>query len=334
MHTRIHRWLVTTIVFEALFLSAGAFICLPTGARADSGTIQLQQIPNILDEIEGSDFIPPGVDTNLVISSGVGTNGNGRVVLTKSGGVQDFLVTANRLPPGANAFNFSYGVFIADAPGSTNFTLVGVMDLVHPGLKNTRWVLHYSQNGSAPPQLGVADLSSLSGLEIRIISSPLSPNPNKVYLHAILPPVLPDPSVLSGVKKIAMSRPAAGVGSPPSPRAEGTLTVKFDGVRGRTIISIHASKLARGTGYAVFLENAPGAGIYQELEEFNEPKFSNAVTGGSLTLDTKKGNPIDFFADTAGDLAGRTIVVTDPFFDAFNPSDSSIHLIATMPPIP
>jgi hypothetical protein len=51
-------------------------------------------------------------------------------------------------------------------------------------------------------------------------------------------------------------------------------------------------------------------------------------------LDTQKGTPIDFFANTAGDLAGRTIVVVDPFFDAFIPSNSAIHLLATMPTIP
>ncbi|HVM62841.1 MAG TPA: hypothetical protein VMV72_18415 [Verrucomicrobiae bacterium] len=321
---------------KALILLPCASILIATNSRADSGVIQLQQIPNGKDETEGADFYPPGVDTNLVISSGVNTNGHGSVVMTRNGAIQDFLVVANNLAQGPNAFNFAYGVFINDFPGSTNFSLIGVMDLVRPGKKTTTWRLEYIGTNAAPPELGVADLGDLVGLELRIIGSPLNPsNANLVFLHAILPPVLPDPAVNSGVKRVAMSIPPAGLGSPPSPYAQGTLTVKYDAVRGRTVISIKATKLTHGTGYAVFLEDAPGAGVYQEIEEMNEPiKFPNTLSSGFLTLDTQKGNPIDFFAHTPNDLAGRNIVVVDPFFDAFAPTNSSIHLIATMPSIP
>jgi hypothetical protein len=320
---------------EGAFLLAGASTFLPASARADSGVIQLQQVPNDKDEGEGPDFTPPGVDSNLVASSGVNTNGFGRVQMTKKGTLQDFLVVADKLAEGPNAFNFAYGVFINDLPGSTSFSLVGVMDLVKRSSKDPRWELHYSNTGAAPPELGVADLADLAGLELRIISSPLNATPGAVYLHAILPPVLPNPSENSALKKITMSIPPAGIGSPPSPEARGTLTVKYDAIRGRSIISIKASKLTHGTGYTVFLEDAPGAGVYQELEELNEPaNFPNSLSSGTLTLDTQKGTPIDYFADAVGDLAGRNIVVADPFFDAFNPLNSSIHLIATMPSIP
>ena len=335
MHIRKPRSLVAAITMEAIFVLAVALIYVPTDTKADSGVIQLQQLPNQVAESEGNDFIPPGVDTNLVLSSGVNTNGFGRVVLTKKGAVQDFLVDVTNLAPGPNAFNFAYGVFINDLPGSTNFALVGVLDLVKPGVKKPRWLLHYTQSGSAPPQLGVADLTDLAGLELRIIASPLSAGANEVFLHALLPAVLPSPSVLSGTKKIAMATPPSGIGSPPSPSAVGTLTVKYDAIRGRTIISIKASGLARGTGYTVFVENSPGAGLYQELEELNSPiNFPNNLAGGTMILDTQNGTPIDWFADTAGDLAGRQIVVVDSFFDAFFPTNDSIHLMATMPTIP
>src|SRR5207302_7348264 len=103
---------IWSIILTGSLVAVGVsmLICLPTDTKADSGVIQLQQIPNqVSPETEGDDFVPAGVDSNLVLSSGVNTNGFGRVVLTKSGAVQDFLVEANNLPPGPNAFNFAFG---------------------------------------------------------------------------------------------------------------------------------------------------------------------------------------------------------------------------------
>ena len=321
-------------------IAAAGLVVITASSRpvcADSGAIQLQHLPNLAIEGEGADNKPPGVDMTLVDSSGFNTNGFGRVMLTKVNGTQTFLLDARNLAPGTTAFNFAYGVLIAAAPGSTNFNHIGVMNLVSSNAKKRRshWILRYSNVGSAPPQLGVADVAGLAGLELRIVTSPLSPSPNKVALHAILPPVLPDPTVLSALKKIAMTVPPAGPGTPPSPLAIGTLTVQHDGLKGRSVLSIQASNLSKGTGYIVFLENAPGADQYTEIDELNEPaNFPNNLAGGSLRLDTIKGNALDFFASTPADLAGRKILVVDPFFDAFNPSLSSVHLMATMPAFP
>jgi hypothetical protein len=314
------------------------FVLLPSrSVQADSGAIQLQRLPNLLLEGEGVDAVPPGVDSNLVASSGIITNGFGRILMTKHKGVQTFFVEARNLPVPPNAFNFAYGVFLADFPGSTNFQQIGVLNLIshNPKHGKSHWALRYSQVGGAPPQLGVEELADLDGREVRIITSPLAIDSDIVALHAVLPPVLPDPKVLSAHANIAMSVPPTGPGTPPSPDATGTLTLLFDGRNGRSLLAIHANGLAKGTGFIVFLENAPGADQYTEVDELNEPAdFPNGLAGGSLVLDTKRGDALDFFASTPADLAGRRILVVDPFFDAFNPSLSSVHLMTVIPAFP
>jgi hypothetical protein len=178
------------------------------------------------------------------------------------------------------------GMFLEDAPASGDFTKVAGLAT----LKNGAGKITLASGDGAPGELGVASLDDLAGrrLEVRDANG-----------AALLDAVLPGLQPFVGTKLVGKLLPPDGA---PAPKASATLTGKAKPSKGSERFRLKAKKLPAGAAAALFIEDAPGSGIFLPAGELD----------GSVYLrDTALGDRLPLEVAAQADLVGRAIQVRD-----------------------
>jgi hypothetical protein len=230
----------------------------------------------------------------------VGT-ASGVATLRKTATTQEFLVELRGLPSESSIAG-GLAVFLGSAAFDTNnFYFVNVLN--GPGSNGT-WRINLKATGTAPTQLGVADVADLVGRYIQICDVATN-----VFLQGLFPPLVPKLSDLSYRQRVQLQRPDPA----PSPLATGVLTVKYDGKRGTSLIESRIKKLSGGNSYCswiVAVTNTP-------TEDCPDP-FLSLNGGAHFKNDTRTGEQLGSGAFTNGfvtvyDLIDYYVEIRDAF---------------------
>jgi hypothetical protein len=240
-----------------------------------------------------------------------------------------------------------FGVFVGNTPApDTNSLIQSVAPLDRTNEKTGSWMRKFtSVNGSAPLEFPVESLDLLSGGIILIgraedqllvegvtnvvngvtnviVGIPLfSSETNFVgtVLWAPIPPLVKNPSDFSFTGKGKLQIPT---NPPASPKAKGTINVRFNGKTGQSVIDIRTSHLLRGQTYNVYIGDSTNQppNILVPAGELTPNK------GGSqhrFIRDTAFGDPLPQQARNITDLSGRQLDIRDNF--------GNRHLTITIP---
>jgi hypothetical protein len=234
----------------------------------------------------------------------------GEVQLAVRGQRQSFTITAHDLlidplnPPAA------MGVFIGQSVYSPLWHRVGIMSKAGT---NNLYRFELTSPQGAPPALGVAHLADLAGqlLQLR------DPDTN-VYAMAVLPPLVPQAGTTSYQRRVPMSRPATS----PSPKARGTIRVRYNAANGSSLLQVDARHLAAGNAYCV---------VYSPSASYSGEPCTDGlplVRGRGRDLyDTARGDDLPWkigvFINDIRDMAGANVFVVDGF--------GEVHLTGTIP---
>jgi hypothetical protein len=320
---RFERWLVAAL---AILLFSPAVMRLVIGAAAPrvSATTTFQR----------------AVDT-----PSPGPLGTVKLVMQPNG-KETFEVNISKLE------GQSFGLFFGEENTFNTNTvfLIGPLSLV----TNGHWKLHYEAVGHAPPQLPVAHLDDLEGLFL-FVSNPsgdtnvtgcvtnitdctlsivggvtnfdncvtnitgcvTNPVVSSV-LVAQVPPLTAKPQIFSHMGRSLLTTDEMP-NAPPSLNAMGTVTVKFSGSTGVSMLDIRASRLAGGQSYSLWFSTEIGGSTYTNVASLT-PAGSPKV---AFTRNTKMGETLPMLASTVTNLSGRNIQIRDAF--------DLVHLQGTIP---
>jgi hypothetical protein len=234
-------------------------------------------------------------------------NAHGNVFLQQKGAMQSFSVVGRDLLTDPQAPPLALGVFIGDSICSQNWQQAGIM--TKAGTNNLYRLELVSANG-APPTLGVSNVSDLVDKLVQIRDQITN-----VYAQAVIPRLTNSPAALSFRRKSPLYRPSQ---SPPSPKASGSVRVKYNGQTGASFLEVTFRHLAAGNTYCVLYTDSPHP-CSDGMTLINGRGFDR--------YDTSKGDDLprgggDFVA-TVEDLAGLHVFIVDAF--------GNIHLSGTIP---
>jgi hypothetical protein len=253
-------------------------------------------------------LVRPGSSNDVSSAGNSVVSASGTVLVEKKGNTQSFIVKAKNIPIPADGL----GVFLGDSPTATN-GVVFVNVLSVSGSNNTWNLVLENKDGGAPPFLGVTDVNQLVGKFVFVAD--IATN---VSLSTMITPLVPKPSALSYQNRSNLVRSDPS----PSPKASGSIRVKYRGQNGASVLKVSGRGLAAGNTYCV---------IYTASDTPESIECSggdNLTQGrGSVEHDTGKGADLPFGIDygvtTVADLAGLNVFVVDAF--------GAVHLSGTIP---
>lgn len=231
----------------------------------------------------------------------------GTAVLKKQGTKQIFSVAVHDLA------GSSFGVFVGTSNDTnTPIFLISAMD-GQPATGD--WVLKYSAVGSAPPQLGVTNLDDLAGLFLFIGTPGQQTNVvngvtniiSGTVLFTQITPLTNNASAVRYNLKSPLTPPAV---APPNPRETGFVKTTYVGSRGRSVLTIFATRLSGGGAYTIFVEDPPSS---QTLTNIGNLVLSLETHTGTFRRDTRNGETLPFGSSTVQNLSGRAIEIHDAF---------------------
>lgn len=232
----------------------------------------------------------------------------GKVEVEKKGTEQEFEIEAERLDSAPNA---NFGAFLETAVDSGTYVLLGGLALVDSA--KGKWKLELEAKCAAPPILGVADVSQLSGRRIEVRDA------NDTLL---LFGVVPDLGAFQGSPNVnqqaKLTPPDA---TPPSPKAAGTARVRYLGKKGESTLDVKVRKLTGANSFSVWIETSPGSQVLEAVGSLDLK--GKAETSGRFVVSTKKGDGLPFGVLTVKDLSGRRIEIRD--------SSDAVHLKGILP---
>ena len=199
-------------------------------------------------------------------------------------GDQELRVRTRELDP-SNGARYSLHVETAPGLGQT----FHVADLVLDNANGGRWSLRLSSTSSALPEL--QGLSVLSLAERRL---EIRDRGGVVHLWGVLPSLLGSPNVRR------QGSLALAAGSPQS-EARGSTRIGFRSNRGVSSIEIRAQRLARGSTYELWMEDAAGSGAMVRIGDLD--------ARGRYERSTADGDPLPFGVPATLDLSGRRVEV-------------------------
>jgi hypothetical protein len=226
----------------------------------------------------------------------------GTVKLEINGANQRFIVDAKNMdtsyPPGGLAVYIQSG---------SDIRYVSVLD---QSGTNGHWKVDFkATDNQAPPQTGVTTLTDLVGSTVLV-----GPDSTNAVLSAVVLPLLPNSNVLNYQEKVPFNLPP----TPLSLKANGYISVKYNGRTGVSVLDAKAKMLNAGNAYA-----AGEAGAI--LASTNVCESASITTNGVIRWrhDTGKGDALPSDENTIMDMSGQNIWVVDCF--------GGIHLESVIP---
>lgn len=232
----------------------------------------------------------------------------GKVEVEKKGTEQEFEVEGEHLDSTSEA---TYGAFLETAVGSGTYTLLGALSL-RDAVKG-KWKLELEAKCMAPPILGVADVSELSGRRIEVRDGS-----DAVILFGVVPDLAAFQGSPNVNQQAKLTPPDA---TPPSPKAAGTARVRFLGKKGESTLDVKVRKLTGANSFSVWIETSPGSQVLEAVGSLDLK--GKAETSGRFVVSTKKGDGLPFGVLTVKDLSGRRIEIRD--------SSDAVHLKGILP---
>ncbi len=219
----------------------------------------------------------------LLRAGGAVATGQGFVAVSAKGTKVSVEFSVAKLPASVAA---PLGVFVEEGVGAGTFTQAASI----AALKKGAGKVALSSASGPPAALGVTDLAELVGRAVEIRSGD-----GTAVLAAKFP----------ALEKFVGTKVATSFGpSQDSPLAK--LSAKLTGTpsakTGSEKFLLKAKGLAPGTVYALWMEDAPGSGVFVAVGD---------LVGGQFLRDQAKGDTLPFGAASLADLVGRAVELRD-----------------------
>jgi hypothetical protein len=264
----------------------------------------------ILVTSEDADCAPvnPGSKGILTLqrpSDSIDNDASGSVLISKKGKDQEFRVEAEKLDPDA-----TYIVMLETGLGSGTMKPLGEMTLKS---SSGRFELKAVEECAAPAILGVPDITIIEGRGLEIRNEA-----DETILRGPVPKLTVGAPVASFNKKSSLAPPDD---NPPSPGAKGWVRSQLNAAKGESRFEVRAAKLAGGSNYSIWIENAAGSNVLENAGEL--PTKGNKTANGKLVVDTKKGGSLPFGESSVDELSNRRIEIRD--------GSNAVHLSGVIP---
>jgi len=226
---------------------------------------------------------------------------SGTVIASQTTKGQEFTVTIKNIP--LNQPVDGLALFLSATPGDTNsFQFVNVLN---GGGTNGTWRLILRDSLSAPPLLGVTNVTDLAGRIVRI-----SDTVTNIFLETIIPSFVPSLSALSYNRRALLLPPDPA----PSPKATGIIRVHLNASKGISTYEVRVKNLSGGNSYCCWFLPSSGAPASGDC-----PKTPNLINGSArFSADTGKGEQL--FKDGLQDgfvsveqISGKVVEIRDQF---------------------